>query len=148
MKRAFLFFTAALLVTTFSLRAEENVSLKDLPPAAQKTVQDLIRGAEMKGLSKEKANGHIVYEVETIKNGKTRDALVAANGTILEIEEGTTLNEIPEPAKTAIEKAAANGKITKIEIITKGNSVSYEAVIRKTGKNSEIQVKADGSLIK
>jgi uncharacterized membrane protein YkoI len=132
----------------FAEEKEKKVALKNLPPAVQKSVQDLIKGAELKGLSQEEENGKTIYEVETIKNGKTRDALIDAAGAILEIEEGTTLNEIPGPAKAAIEKAATGGKVTKVETVTKGGVTNYEAIITKSGKNSEIKVKADGSIIK
>jgi uncharacterized membrane protein YkoI len=142
---------ALLFLFASSLFAEEKeakVAIKDLPQAAQKAVQDLIKGAELKGLSKEEENGKTVYEVETIKNGKIRDVVIDAAGAILEIEEGTTLNDIPVPAKAAIEKAATGGKITKVETVTKGGVTNYEAAITKSGKNSEIKVKADGSIIK
>jgi uncharacterized membrane protein YkoI len=134
--------------TIFAEEKEAKVTLKDLPPAVQKAVQNLIKGAELKGLFKEKENGKTVYEVETIKNGKTRDALIDAGGAVLEIEEGTTLNEIPGPAKAAMEKAATGGKVTKVETVTKGGVTNYEVAIAKAGKDSEIKVKADGSIIK
>ena len=151
MKQACACCAIALLLSLSSIFAEEKetkVALKDLPPAAQKAVQNLIKGAELKGLSKEEENGKTVYEIETLKNGKTRDALIDASGAVLEIEEGTTLNEIPGPAKIAIEKAATGGKITKVETVTKGGDITYEAAIKKAGKSSEIKVKADGSIIK
>jgi hypothetical protein len=71
--------------------------------------------------------------------------LIDAAGAIPETEEGTTLNEIPAPAKAAIEKSAAGGKVAKVEIVTKGGVVNYEAVIIKS---TEIKVKADGTIIK
>ncbi len=151
MKQAFACCVIALLLSVSSIFAEEKetkVALKDLPPAAQKAVQNLIKGAELKGLSKEEENGKTVYEVETLKNGKTRNALIDAGGAILEIEESTDLNEIPGPAKIAIEKASAGGKITKVETVTKGGATTYEAAIKKAGKSSEIKLKADGSKIK
>jgi uncharacterized membrane protein YkoI len=132
----------------FSEEKEVKVGLKDLPPAVQKTVKDLIQGSNLKGLSTEEENGKTVYEAETIKNGKTRDVLIDAAGTILEIEESTTLNEIPGPAKTAIEKAATGGKIIKLETVTKGGVTNYEAAIVKAGKSSEIKVAANGSIVK
>ena len=36
----------------------------------------------------------------------------------------------------------------KVETVTKGAIVSYEAVVQKHGKKSEVAVKADGSLRK
>ena len=145
-----MFCTVALLLSTLHIPAEvkgKKVALQDLPPAVYQTVQGLIAGAEMKGLSQEKENGRTVYEVETVKNGKTRDALIDTTGRILELEESTTLSEVPGPVKTAIEKAAGNGKITKIETITRGHSVRYEAIITKAGRSSELTFTGDGSIV-
>ncbi len=135
-------------LTTMCMAAAKKVQLKDLPPPVQKSVQDLIKGAELKSLLREEANGKTAYEVETIKNRKTRDARIDGSGTVLEIEEEATLDQIPEPARAAIRKAVANGKVRKMEIVTKGNSKTYEAAITKNGKSSEIIVNADGSPVK
>jgi uncharacterized membrane protein YkoI len=127
---------------------EKKVALKSLPPAAQKTVQEQLKGAQLKGLSQETEDGKTVYELETMVNGKTRDVLIDANGTILEVEEATTLDAIPAQARAAIEKAATGGKIKTVETVTKGGKVYYEAAITKAGKGSEIQVTADGAIVK
>lgn len=71
MRRICMFFTIVLLIAALHIPAEDKegkVALKDLPAAAQKKVQELIAGVEMKGLSQEKENGRTVYEVETVKN--------------------------------------------------------------------------------
>ncbi len=78
-------------------------------------------------------------------NGLTRDLLFDANGKVVSVEEETTLDKIPAAAKAAIEKKAAGGKITRVETLTQGSVVSYEAVVNKNGKNAEIGVNADGS---
>lgn len=95
MKLISVFFIVALMVSAFSIPAEEKeakIALKDLPSAVHKTVNGLILGAELKGLFKEEENGKTFYEAETIKNGKTQDALIDTAGIILELEESTTLN--------------------------------------------------------
>jgi uncharacterized membrane protein YkoI len=148
MKRILVPFGMGLLLLAAGIAAEKKIQLKDLPPAAQKSVQDLLKGAELKDLSQEEEKGKTVYEVETVKNGKTRDAIVDAAGTILEVEEGVTLNEIPAPAKAAIEKAAIGGEILKVEAIIKNGVTNYEAAIAKKGKNSEITVTAAGLIVK
>jgi hypothetical protein len=67
----------------------------------------------------------------------------------VEVEEEIALDSIPSAAKAAIQKRAANGKVNKVESVTRGQSVSYEAEITsKTGKRSEVAVQADGSPMK
>ena len=149
MKRAFVVWSVIVAwVVGMGIAQEKKVALKDLPPAAQKTVQEQLKGAQFKGLSQETENGKTAYELETTVNGKTRDTLIDANGAILEVEEATTLDAIPAPARAAIEKAAAGGKIRTVETVTKGGKVYYEAAITKAGKSSEIQVTADGATVR
>jgi uncharacterized membrane protein YkoI len=151
MRRALPLFMIMLLlpaIGVFAEEGEEAVALKGLPPAVQKSVQDLVKGAELKGFSKEIEKGATVYEVETLKDGNTRDVLIDAAGVILEIEEGTALERIPGPAKAAIEKAAQGGKIARVESVTRKGVTSYEAIIVKEGKRSEIKATASGEIMK
>jgi uncharacterized membrane protein YkoI len=142
-----------LLITATSLLdsafgSDKPIKMKDLPPAVQKAVHEHTNGVKLKGLSKEVENGKTFYEVETVVNGHSRDLLLDKTGTVVEVEEEVALDSIPAPAKSAIEKKAAGGKITKVEMVTKGSSVSYEASITKTGKKVEVEVNPDGSSAK
>jgi len=103
---------------------------------------------QLKGLSKETEKGKTFYELETMVNGKSRDLLMDPNGVIVEVEEATTIDAIPAAARAAIEKAASGGKIRKVEVVTEGAKVSYEAAITKAGRNSELKVTADGAVVK
>ena len=133
----------ALAACTFA--AEKKLELKDLPAAARKTVEEQTKGATIKGIVKEGKS----FEVETMVDGKTRDFVVAANGTLDVVEEQTELDAIPAPAKVAILKAVADGKITIVETLKKGSSLSYEAqYMTKAGKKKEVIVTAEGAKAK
>jgi uncharacterized membrane protein YkoI len=115
-------------------------------PAVQKTVQDQTKDAEIKGLSKETENGKTAYEVETMVNGKHRDFIVDAKGAVTEVEVETSLDSIPDPAKAAIQKKAAGGKIGLVETMTRGGATFYEAAYTsKDGKKHAVLVKPDGT---
>ena len=142
------FFLGAALLTQIVI-ADQRVKLQDLPPAVQKSVKEQTANATLLGLSKEVENGKTMYEIETKVNGKSRDLLVDKTGAIVEVEEVVDLSGIPASAKAAIEKRAAGGTIKKVESVTHGSTVSYEAAVRtKTGKNVEVDVNADGSVHK
>ncbi len=130
------------------IAAEKKVKLAEIPAPVQKTVQEQTKNAELKGLSKEVEGGKTFYEIETIVNGKSRDLLVDPSGQIVEVEEATTLANVPAPVKATLEKAAEKGKILSVETVTKGSAVSYEAVVSKNGKKSEVAVEADGTIKK
>ena len=126
--------------------ADKKVQMKDLPPPVQKAVQqEEAKGATIVGLGSEVEGGKTMYEVETKVNGHTRDLLFTAAGVLVEAEEETSIDAVPAPVKAALE---AHGNVLKIETLTKGKSVTYEAQIEKNGKKSEIAVSADGKLLK
>ncbi|HLK19149.1 MAG TPA: hypothetical protein VKT81_09335 [Bryobacteraceae bacterium] len=125
--------------------AEQRIKLADLPAPVQKTVQEQTKNAQLHGLSKEIEHGKTLYEIETTVNGKSRDLLVDASGRIVEVEEATTLDQVPAAVQTALTKA---GRILKIETVTKGNVISYEAVVSQDGKKREVALTADGVIEK
>ena len=126
--------------------AEKKISLKDLPPAVQKTVQEQLQGGEIRSISKETEKGVAQYEIESMLNGKHRDFNVDVKGKLLVVEEETDLASIPVPAKAAIEKKAAGGKIGTVEFLMRGGETLYEAAYTsKNGKKHAVVVKADGT---
>jgi hypothetical protein len=137
---------ASLLNSAFG--SDKPIKMKDLPPPVQRAVHEHTKGANLRGLSKEVENGKTFYEVETVVNGHSRDLLLDKTGAVVELEGEVALDSIPPLVKSAIEKKAARGKITKVERVTKGPSVSYEAAITETGKKFEVAVKPDGSSTK
>ena len=128
--------------------AEKRVQMKDLPEPVQKTVREQTKTAKLRGLAKEVEDGKTFYEAETTVNGKSRDILIDPTGAVVEVEEAAELASIPEAAQKTLKSAAGAGKILSVETVTKGSTVSYEAVVQKSGKKSEVAVNADGSLKK
>jgi uncharacterized membrane protein YkoI len=119
--------------------------MKDLPAPVQQTVKEQTKNAKLRGLAKEVENGNTYYEAETVANGKNRDVLIDPSGKVVEVEEEIALNSVPEQARTGLEKLAGGGKIVRVESVTKGSVVSYEAVVQRNGKKSEVAVNADGT---
>jgi uncharacterized membrane protein YkoI len=139
-------FAAGLLAITATLLADTKVKMEDLPAAVQLAVKEQTRSATLVGLSKEVEKGKTTYEAETKVNGKSRDIEFDSKGAVLTIEEEIDLATIPTAARAAIEQKAAGGTIKKVESVTHGGAVSYEAAVKtKAGKNIEIGVNADGS---
>ncbi len=126
--------------------AQKKLNLKDLPAPAQKTIQAELKGAEIKSIDKETEHGVAQYEVETMLNGKHRDLNVDTKGSLLVVEEETSIDTVPAAAKVAILKKVADGKLTMIELFIRGGETMYEAgYTTKAGKKHEILVKADGT---
>jgi hypothetical protein len=139
--------TCALLTAGTAL-AEDKLQLKDLPAAVQKTVQEETKNATLIGIEKETEQGRTVYEIETKRDGRARDLLVDTTGAIVEVEEEMSLANVPDAARAAIERLAAGGKVEKVESVTRGTTVDYEATINKSGKRTETTVTSAGVLKK
>jgi len=127
--------------------AAKSLALKDLPAPAQKTIQETLKGGEIRNISKEVEKGVTQYEVEAMLNGKHRDFNVDTKGKLVVLEEEVNLASIPAAAKAAIEKKVAGGTLRMVEAVTKGDgSTLYEAAYTsKAGKKSAVLVKADGT---
>ena len=125
---------------------EKKIKRSDLPPAVEKAVAEVSKGATIKGYSEETENGKTTYEVEMVVNGHTKDVELDPNGGIVEIEEEVAIDSLPANVKAGLAAKATGGKILKVESLTKdGKLVAYEAKVQSAaGKKSEIQVGPDG----
>jgi hypothetical protein len=133
------------LMATSAIAQEKKIRRSDLPPAVEKTVTAQSSGAAVKGFSKEMEKGQTYYEAEMIVNGHTKDILINATGTIVEVEEQVAMDALPAAVKSGLQAKAGKGKLVKVESITKkDNLVAYEAQVRNGSKKSEVQVGPDG----
>lgn len=129
-------------------KGEKHLKKSDLPAAVQKTADEQSQGATVKGYATEMENGKRVYEVELTANGHGRDVTIAADGTVLEVEEEVSMDSLPAAVREGLQKKAGAGNITKVESLTKnGKLVAYEAVVTSGKKNKEIQVGPDGQTL-
>jgi len=124
--------------------------MRDLPPAVQKTVQEQLKGGEIKNISKEIEKGVTQFEVETMLDGRHRDFEVDSKGTILVVEDEVSLDSIPAAARATILKRVGAGKLALVETVNRpGNEMMYEAAwTTNAGKKHEMLVKADGTKAK
>jgi uncharacterized membrane protein YkoI len=131
---------AVVVVTGIGISAQDKkVQMKNLPAAVQKAVQDQTKGATLVGFSEEREDGKVFYEAETKVNGHTRDLLFDSAGTLLEVEEEIAPAALPAAVQSSL---STHGKILKVESVTKGSTVTYEAQVEKNGKKSEVIVDA------
>jgi len=123
----------------------KKIKRSDLPPVVEKTVAAQSAGATIRGFSTEKEKGQILYEVEMTVNGHSKDISIAADGSIVEIEEQVALDSLSPEVKAGLQAKAGKGKILKVECLTKKDKLmAYEAQVDTNGKKSEVQVGPDG----
>ncbi|HEY6267601.1 MAG TPA: hypothetical protein VIX11_04835 [Candidatus Acidoferrum sp.] len=136
---------SGLLLAGTSSAQEKKIKRSELPAAVEKTVAAESTGATIKGFSAEKEKGETFYEAEMMVGGHSKDVLIAADGTVVEVEEQVVLDSLSADVKAGLQTKAGKGKILKVESLTKkGKLVAYEAKVDTNGKKSEVQVGPDG----
>ncbi len=107
---------SGLLLAGTSSAQEKKIKRSDLPPAVEKTVAAESTGATIKGFSTEKEKGQTLYEVELMVNGHSKDISMAADGSIVEIEEQVVLDSLSADVRAGLQAKAGKGKIKKSEV--------------------------------
>jgi hypothetical protein len=79
----------AIAVPAIAGGKEQKVKLEDCPAAVQKTIKDNANGDKIVEIEKEVTkDGTVLYEAEVkTGNGKEREIVVGADGTLVKIEE-------------------------------------------------------------
>jgi hypothetical protein len=95
----------------------------------------------VRGYSKEVEHGKTYYEVGLSAEKKTKDVLIDPAGNVVEVEQEVEFDTLPDTVKAGLTKRAANGKIIKVEKVSKGENISYEAVVSIGGNKREITVR-------
>jgi len=125
--------------------SERKIDRTDLPPAVERTVAAQSAGATVRGFSKEVDKGQTFYEAKLTVSGHSKDILIDANGSVVEVEEEVSLASLAASVQAGLKAGTASGTIKKVESITKnGRLVAYEAHVDTKGKRSEVQVGPDG----
>jgi len=127
-----------------------------LPDAVKGTINALYPEAVIEKVEVEK-EGLKVYEIELKLNGQEFEVTVAPDGTIIEIESEVAIDDLPDAVKAAIAKAIEGAEIKKVEeevtywAVTlkklETPQITYEVELIKDGKEIEIEVAADGTIL-
>ena len=96
--------------------------------------------AMVEAYSKEKhpCGGQDCYEVESTDGGVSKDVIVAADGRIVEVEEGLGLERLPGPVVAAVKNRFPQSTLKRAEKITRGQQTLYEVVFRQGWRTREV----------
>jgi len=138
---------AGLLLTAPLLTAQDKkITHNQLPVAVQHAMDAETQGSTVKGYATEVENGKRSYEAETVKNAHSRDVSFNTDGSLAEVEEEVSFDQLPAPVQQALRSKARGAQIRKVESLTKHDKlVAYEAT---TARGSEIQVGPSGEKLK
>lgn len=127
--------TTISLLSISGLSQEVKLKKKQVPHAVIAAFETTYPRATIRGFGREKENGQVYYEVESVEGTTRRDVLYNPDGTVAEIEESISVSDLPAAASAALHTNYPRAVITKAERITRGDIVEYEAH-GKIGKKS------------
>jgi uncharacterized membrane protein YkoI len=133
------------LALTPGAPTERRIQMRDVPTIVRAAIEAQTRDSTLKGVSKETEHGQTFYEAETVRDGRTRDLLFDASGKLVEVEEEIMLSSAPTAVQSALE---GKGHLVKLESVTTGSVVTYEAHVSRNGKTLEIALDASGKQVK
>ena len=139
---------SASMIAPATAYAESRVPCNTLPAAVlQRAKLEAEAGdAIVRGCVKDRENGKLTYEVETLKDGKSKDITLDVSGTVLEVELEAAISSLPPAVSDAIAKAAHSGKIGKVESVTRDGAIaSYETTITSNGERREVAFGSQGA---
>ena len=140
----------------------DKVEFSTLPQAAQKTVNELRQGAVIEDIDKETKDGRTFYEVTFKRDGKNVDLKVNEDGSL--IQDGKKgivgdlklpnlagrkmqMNELPQAVQNTIRAHSNGAPIEDIDRETKDGRTVYDVAFKRDGKNTELKINEDGSII-
>jgi uncharacterized membrane protein YkoI len=162
----------AVTLLAFSLQSriasaeEAELKLSDCPAAVQKTLQREAYGAKIDEVEKEIEDGKTTYEAEVTIDGKEYEISVADDGTLLEkvLEDADDddekedeqketkdveikFSDCPAAVQKTLKREANGANLETIDKETEDGKAVYEVAVKIDGKNYEIAVAQDGTLI-
>ena len=142
-------FASIVSLLSFSAIAQElKLKKKQVPRVVISAFKSAYPQATIRGYAREKENGKVYYEVESIEGQTTRDVLYNPDGTVAEIEESIPSGDLPAEAQEALRAKYPGSVVTKVEKITRGDVTEYEAHAKVGKKNVSMEFDASGKPLK
>jgi hypothetical protein len=155
---------AATLSADEGCKKEEAKAKVELPEAAAKAIKEAFPNAAIAKVKAEDEDGMKLFAVELKQDKAETEVKVTADGMIVEVETEVALKDIPEAAQAVISTAAKDAQIKEIAkkeiraevkkddkgVATKLGTpkIVFEAELVKGDQKGEIEVDADGKVIK
>ena len=125
---------------------EEAVTMAQLPDAVKAAIEPLASEAEIKEIAKADVDGTQAYEFAIERAGKKFEIAITPAGKVLATEEPMELGDLPAAVRKTVSDQAVGGKLVSVEKVVKGGNTTYEAIIEKNGKQTEVVVGPDGKV--
>ncbi|MGD1084729.1 MAG: hypothetical protein ABSA47_08275 [Verrucomicrobiota bacterium] len=121
--------------------------LQSLPPKPRRTVYDEVGSEKLTAVTRTNSDEEeVIYEVQSSKDGKSRDLTVAGDGKLLEKQ--VFIEELPVAVRKAIQTITAGGQLGDItQEFDSIYSETYDVDMTRDTTNREFTVDGDGKLL-
>ena len=140
-----------LLMTVAAVAAQakaKKVKYEDLPQAVQITVDAQTSGTKVWGYTMEEAGGKTLYRVDLFTHHRPRVITIAADGTLVSVDDRIPWHSIPADVQTALLAGARPGTLGEFHSIsTNGKIVSYSAMVDNDGDRHRISVSLEAAVL-
>jgi len=159
---------AGLSLPTFGA---DKIEPTQLPEAVRKTLNASQGTDTIKEIEKQTKDGRTVYEVEFERRGFNPKLTIAEDGSVVRdsrkdavTDTGSTASQryvpliprtatlqardLPEAVQKTIQQQAAGREVVDIDKETWNNRTVYEVEFAQTGRNAQIHIADDGSIVK
>lgn len=132
---------------TLSALAQETKKV-NAPKAVTEAFSKSYPNAKILSVSKEKEQGKVTFEIESMDGKTRRDLIFDEKGNVLEYEELISTNELPNVILDKISKDFAKASITKAEKLFKDKLLKYELAMNEGKKKFSLTFDEKGQLEK
>jgi len=139
-----LFLAAAVLSCTVSAQ-ETEIKRKDVPPVVLAAFDNAYSSVKVLEWEKEIHGGKLYYEAETVDGKVSRNVLYSPDGTLAQIAEKVSLQELPAAVTESVKRQYTNASIRAAFRISHANLVEYGLSLSGGGPK-KVVVNADGTI--
>lgn len=124
------------LVLTAAARPADAQDSLALPAVVLTAFRQAYPNARILHATRERHDGKIVYEVESLDGSLRRDLLYDPEGRAVEIEELIPVDSLPEAVRKAVARDLPTARVAGAERIMRGETVLYEVQVRHDGRTT------------
>ena len=143
-----LFSLSSIALVAYAHADEEKIALDKVPKPVMKAFKAKFPKAEVKAAIKEEEDGKTTYEIESILDGLSVDAILKPDGEIVTIEQQIKVADLPSAVSAAVKDKFPKAKMMKAEAVTNKDKTSYEVTVEKAdGKKAVLLIDKAGSSV-
>ena len=146
--------TVLSVAVTWAARTEHT---RKLPQVVEQSIRKLFPHARIRTIEHERRIVRLI-EVTVVEDGEEHDLILSEDGMILAIKREIDPGDLPTTVRNAVRELAGKANIEEAERIkvvaelravsTKETRIEYEAKFRSKGKEQEVIVSEDGTILK